>query len=75
MKTTKTTFNYTTLITLLSTTLSFNLARVKCLAMIILAPISTGAVNLTRIVGFCNSKTDTAFFSCINRIFNISIIF
>jgi len=60
MKTNKTTFNYATLVTLFSTTLRFNLARTKCLAMIILALVETRCVNLARIAGFCNSKTDTA---------------
>ena len=60
MKTNKTTLNYTTLITLLTTSLCFNLARIKCLAMIIFALIETRTVNLARIAGFCNSKTDPA---------------
>jgi len=60
MKTNKTTFNYATLVTLFSTTLGFNLARVKCLVLIILALVETRCVNLARIAGFCNSKTDTA---------------
>jgi hypothetical protein len=57
MKTPKTTFNQATLINLLTTAFAFNLARIKCLALIILALIEARSVNLTRIAGFCNSKT------------------
>jgi hypothetical protein len=60
MKTIKTTFNQATLITLLTTALNFNLARIKCLALIILALVEARCVNLARIAGFCNSKTATA---------------
>ena len=41
MKTIKPTFNDATLITLLTTTFAFNLARIKCLALIILALVET----------------------------------
>jgi hypothetical protein len=56
----KTTFNQATLITLLTTALKFNLARIKCLALIILALIEARSVNLARIAGFCNTKIATA---------------
>jgi len=60
MKTLKTTFNQATLISLLTTTLCFNLARIKCLALIILALIEARSVNLARISGFCNTQAAAA---------------
>lgn len=56
MKTHQATFNYPTLISLLTTHFDFNLARIKCLAYIILALIEGRCVNLARLAGFCNNK-------------------
>lgn len=58
MKTIKTTLNQTTLIALLTTQLTLNLARIKCLAAIILALFEVRCVNLARIAGFCNNQTN-----------------
>lgn len=58
MKTTKTTFNYATLFTLLTASFAFNLARIKCLTLTILALIEARSVNLARIAGFSNSKVN-----------------
>lgn len=60
MKTIKTTFNQATLITLLSTNLNFNLARIKCLALFIIALIEARSVNLARIAGLSNTSVDLA---------------
>jgi len=58
MKTIKPTLNHTTLICLLTGKLSFNLARIKCLASIILALIEGRCVNLARIADFYNTQAN-----------------
>ena len=58
MKTIKPTLNHTTLIYFLTGKLSFNLARIKCLASMILALIEGRCVNLARIAGFCNTQAN-----------------